>query len=347
MRGKGIFQLCHQRITSTCDSTTMLPFDSFSADNAIHRSPLTCIERTRSLTAFALSSPVFTKEEEEAEWNSLSQADRHRIFQDLHGFSSDQHQSDGIDDSTSSTGNESECTCATNEDDSEERVNNFIAANISFPAKEAYLKVRERNPALVKTESNIRDFLRCENNNVERAAQRLVSYWAVRREVFGYSRYLLPLTLEGAMAADIDNLARGFAYISASLDFSERPVVFFDRIRSAKSIIDRDTICRCLFYALNTAAAIANSKYSEYCSSQKSNKLCRSLGVVLLGNYRVSSRSECFAFQACFLTFVCHQAYELSEHFDRVLMKTIAKIGRSLPARLVAWHFCCGSEKSV
>jgi hypothetical protein len=271
----------------------MCPFNSDSEDGpdqkAAHRNPLTYIERTRSLTAFALSSPVFTKEEEEAEWNSLSQADRQRIFQDLHGYCSDQHQKDGVDDSTSSRGDESVSTSTTFDDGAEERVNHFIATNISAPANEAYLQVLERNPALVKTESNVKDFLRCENNNVKEAAQRLVNYWAVRREILGYSRYHLPLTLDGAMAADMDTLARGFAYVSASPDSSERPVVFFDRIRSSKSIIDRDTVYRCLFYVLNTAAALANTKYSEYCAFQKSSKLCGSLGIVLLGNYRVSS----------------------------------------------------------
>jgi predicted Fe-S protein YdhL (DUF1289 family) len=269
----------------------MWPLDSGSADDqrSIHRSPLTCIERTRSLNAFALSSPVFTTEDEQAEWNSLSQTERESIFQDLHGVYSIQHQDDRMDKSTSGTGDESEHSSATTDDDATERVNHFIVTNISFPANEAYLKVLERNPALIRTESNIRDFLRCENNSLERAAQRLVNYWAVRREVLGYSRYHLPLTLDGAMAADIDSLGRGFAYVSASLDSSERPVVFFDRIRASKSVVDRDTVCRCLFYVLNNAAALANTKYSEYCACQKSDKVCRTLGVVLLGNYRVSS----------------------------------------------------------
>jgi hypothetical protein len=283
----------------------MLPLDSGSVQTPVYRSPLTCIERTRSLTAFALSSPVFTKEDEEAEWNSLSQAEQELIFQDLHGFHSNQGQDDGVDESTSLTSEKTD-------DDVEERVNHFILTKISFPANEAYMKVLEQNPVLLKTESNTRDFLRCENNNLERAAHRIVNYWAVRREVIGYGRYHLPLSLDGAMATDIGNLARGFAYVSANRDSSERPVVFFDRIRSAKSVVDRDTLCRCLFYVLNAAATQANTKRSEDCACQKSNKGCRSSGVVLLGNYRVSPCGECFPIEVCFLTSAARRTTWLS-----------------------------------
>lgn len=60
---------------------------------------------------------------------------------------------------------------------------------------------------LVLEETPALDFLRREDGNVDRAAQRLVLYWKYRKMVFGADRWLLPLTQTGSGALENSTIA--------------------------------------------------------------------------------------------------------------------------------------------
>lgn len=68
--------------------------------------------------------------------------------------------------------------------------------------KAAYLEALEKDPEMVRRESNPTRFLECERNNPWKAAKRLACYWKQRKDIFGPKRAFLPLHQTGeAMAA--------------------------------------------------------------------------------------------------------------------------------------------------
>jgi len=62
-------------------------------------------------------------------------------------------------------------------------------------------------PEIVRDECPVSLFLRTENDDPVRAAQRLARYWNARRWAFGERRYLFPLNQTGSGALDADDIA--------------------------------------------------------------------------------------------------------------------------------------------
>jgi hypothetical protein len=69
-------------------------------------------------------------------------------------------------------------------------------AAIPQPDKAAYLEVMAIAPHLVQQESSLDEFVALENGDLVQAAKRVVSYWALRRDLFRDRAYL-PLNLSG------------------------------------------------------------------------------------------------------------------------------------------------------
>ena len=71
-------------------------------------------------------------------------------------------------------------------------------------------------PPRVLEETKYMDFLRVEDMDPVRAAERIARYWKLRRQVFGEARWLLPLTQNGAGALtqeDIKHLKTGWLVV--------------------------------------------------------------------------------------------------------------------------------------
>jgi len=60
------------------------------------------------------------------------------------------------------------------------------------------------------------------------AAQRFVNYWQGRREVFGEGKYLLPMTLSGALRDDLAAIETGMYLLLPKKDLSGRQIIFME-----------------------------------------------------------------------------------------------------------------------
>lgn len=175
--------------------------------------------------------------------------------------------------------------------------------------KQDYLHARVRVPHLVARESNPLAFLRCERYDSWKAAQRMVDYWKVRRATFGEKAYL-PMTLDGAMSHLADKLPQGVICL-LPLDAHDRPVVYWDRIRSVRPNFERDEVVQMLFYMLQVISESEDAQRRGY---------------VYISNVR---------------------GYDLYTHFDRFLSKKAASVVNSMPIALKAAHYCGGSGSSA
>lgn len=71
-----------------------------------------------------------------------------------------------------------------------------------------------------------------------------MSYWKCRREVFGDEKYLLPMTLSGALCDDITALETGFCCLLPRLDQSGRQLVFWEPRRHTKEGYTSESMVR-------------------------------------------------------------------------------------------------------
>lgn len=185
------------------------------------------------MPAFSFTAPFITKEEEKAERVLLSEEEEKRVEQDLFGGDRDDEPQKDAEEINHSL----------------EQMQVFIDS-LSESDKQAYLEACSRAPGLVATESDPFKFLRCCQFDPESASKRLVEYWRVRRDLFGEHRAFLPMTLGQAMEADRTALEKAVVQILPDDSFG-RPVLFWDRIRSNKSVIQRDEVARIHFYMLH------------------------------------------------------------------------------------------------
>jgi hypothetical protein len=215
-------------------------------------SPL--IAHTASMSAFTFTAPIVTPEEERAEREALSDEDLQRLQHDLYGGPGvvDEHDEQEL------AGALALLQGAINRIHDNEKI--------------AYMEALERAPDLVRTESDPVRMLCIENYDIDKAAHRLVNYWRVRLLLFGQDRCFLPMTLQGAIAADLETLQKGL-FLELDPDKHGRPVFYMDRMRCTKEVAPRDAICRCLWYVLHTCVQRTEEAVAE---------------CVWLVNYRVS-----------------------------------------------------------
>jgi hypothetical protein len=88
--------------------------------------------------------------------------------------------------------------------------------------KLALLEAREAASKFEFTDRRLELFLRRESMNAEKAARRFVLYWEERRKLFGPDKYLLPMTLQGALRDDHDCLKNGPLFAAPAVDASGR-----------------------------------------------------------------------------------------------------------------------------
>jgi hypothetical protein len=304
------------------------------------------------MSTLAYTAPVFSVAQERAEREALTSDEREQIRCDMYGVRNGSGNSScscgtynyrGDDNITRSSEDNNASSNDSNNyeiypssiDDSEstpndrllDMMNEIIDTTIPLEEKKSYLLVKDSMPELIEKESNMLDFLYCENDNPWAAAHRLVKYWSIRHQLFG-TKAFVPMTLNGAMIDDVDYLAKGFVYAMDS-DRYGRPIFFIDRIRSAKDIVPRPAALRCCFYALNVVASIVNKhrKLQQNCSSGKINNKninndndnleetiagsnSSHFGFVIVCNFRV-----CVAQLISILSFVWERIRRLDSHF--------------------------------
>ncbi|KAG7345871.1 hypothetical protein IV203_004938 [Nitzschia inconspicua] len=192
-----------------------------------------------------LTAPAFTPLQEQQERNELSHEDREYLRNELYG---------------------TEVPLNVSEDEEEELIRQFDECvkklcNGSIeqtPRSEycdtrAYLEALEVCPDIVNQETYPIMFLRATNYDVEAAASRLMAHWKVRKDIFG-ERAFLPITLNGAMKEDLDEVKRGFMTVLPE-DEHGRPVVLLDRVGSTcSSTYQRASYLRTLWYMFHCVA---------------------------------------------------------------------------------------------
>jgi hypothetical protein len=214
------------------------------------------------MPAFCLTAPVLSESEEQAARDALSPQEEEQIQRDMYG------PIEGLDNSCK--GDESGI----------EIMRETIETAFPLPQKEAYLKATSQCPELVENESSMRVFLQREHYDPWAAAQRLLEYWNLRKELFGPVRAYQPMTLKEAMAEDLETLWKGPVY-NLPPDRHGRPVLFIDRIRMTAKVASRESLARCVFYVASVASAQLN------CSPRSEVD-----GIVYLINARVSDHKS-------------------------------------------------------
>eukprot|EP00521_Asterionellopsis_glacialis_P014661 CAMPEP_0195297780 /NCGR_PEP_ID=MMETSP0707-20130614/22146_1 /TAXON_ID=33640 /ORGANISM="Asterionellopsis glacialis, Strain CCMP134" /LENGTH=318 /DNA_ID=CAMNT_0040359683 /DNA_START=128 /DNA_END=1084 /DNA_ORIENTATION=+ len=161
-----------------------------------------------------------------------------------------------------------------------------------------------RAPELVEIESNSVKFLRKHRLDCKKAAQNLISYWALRVRLFGHNRAFLPMEINGALQDDFEALETGFFQILGE-DSHGRSIVYHEKTRADPTIHHRDSLCRVAFYILHVASHVGN---------QDRRRL--SDGFVIINNPRGIQRKD----------------------INRLYAKTIFKVLEETPLKLKAAH---------
>jgi hypothetical protein len=236
------------------------------------------------MSAFSFTAPFVSTDDERRELEGLNEKERRSIHRDVYGTEG----MIALDQSLRSL--DLRETIGTEHDDIVERKNDTSATSLSvddivdnsqkFQAQAltslhdalqivrrdtstAYAQACELCPDLIEKESNPLFFLQCEKYDATAAADRLVRYWNLRRELFGLDKAYFPMTLDGAMKDDLIYLQQGFIF-EAPHDMHHRPVVYFDRIRSSKKIAPRDAVNRCIYYVLQKVTRHGGATSSGY-----------------------------------------------------------------------------------
>jgi hypothetical protein len=100
------------------------------------------------------------------------------------------------------------------------------------------------------SDARLEVFLRCENLDVQLGAQRFVNYWQRRRQIFGPTKYILPMTLRGALSDDLAAMEAGMFQILPRLDLSGRALLFVDSHRNTRRGYSSESMLRVLWYML-------------------------------------------------------------------------------------------------
>lgn len=71
-------------------------------------------------------------------------------------------------------------------------------------------------------------------NDKQMAAERFVEYWESRCELFGPKKYLLPMTLGGALQDDLEAIEDGMLSLLPRLDLSGRQLLYWAPTRRSR-----------------------------------------------------------------------------------------------------------------
>jgi hypothetical protein len=181
---------------------------------------------------FSFSAPRFTEADERYELEHLTEEERLDAWRDVYG--------------------KSEPSEETREmlQHAQEAVEKALKR---IPNKQAYLAALEACPDVVKTESPAIRFLRSENYDASRAAERLVKYWDLRKVVFGEKAFL-PMTLKGGclMEQDAESLRLGHFCLLPPDKFG-RTVLYECRGHLDDTGLDYASLLRAQLYMIHVA----------------------------------------------------------------------------------------------
>ena len=102
-------------------------------------------------------------------------------------------------------------------------------------------------------------------------AQRFVNYWKSRRDLFGPEKYLMPMTLSGALRDDLIALEAGVQQILPHRDSAGRQMLFWELQRhtregyASESLVGADSTLHCLAYCHDVESHNVEPK-SSFCS---------------------------------------------------------------------------------
>jgi len=96
-------------------------------------------------------------------------------------------------------------------------------------------------------------FLRCEKFDAKAAANRFMTYWDKRIEIFGIKKAILPLTLDEALKDDHVAMSIGFIQITDIKDPDGRAIVFVDFSTEGTAKYERLSLVRTVWCVLHTA----------------------------------------------------------------------------------------------
>jgi hypothetical protein len=187
--------------------------------------------------------------------------------------------------------------------------------------RRAYTEARKAVPHLVKKETAPMEFLVVAQNDVGKAAARLVVNWKKRKDLFG-SRAHQPLTQTGEGALnrpDLTALSTG-VFLVLPLDAHGRAVLYFDCAKIGDST--RDSLRRLAFYMLSVACDVSASP---------------DRGIVLLVSLQ-DSTADSSHFKVCFRDIleampgqvvayhvVCFQALQQNPNIPQEQLRTVAE----------------------
>lgn len=186
---------------------------------------------------------IITSREEEQEMMSLTPQELTSIGRDLFGVTS---SLDSISVVNSS-----------NEDDTfKSELKMLDSELLKIPDEEmhTFITAMKERPELVN-DAHRASFLRRDDFDAKRASRRLVSYWERRRELFGSEKVYLPLTLDGAMRDDVDNLSQGFVSALPVKDLNGRGIFFCNSGHLDWSKYSRESMQRTIWYLFELLAA--------------------------------------------------------------------------------------------
>ena len=262
---------------------------------------------------FTFTAPYISEEDEKRERENLSEGEAATLRDDVYG--------------SSNSGSPSSVP-----DHVYEEGTRFVEEAIDSmedSKKEAYMKAREIDADLMKKECPIRPYLDSTSFDVWKAADMVASYWRLRLSVFGSQRAFIPMTLDSAMADDLDFLQEGtMMYIED--DNRGRPVHFYDRIRlDTRTETSRKLFLRVFFYVHQMRFYHPD----EYVA-------------LINGRVRLFDSPLC-VFIRLFSPKPL-QGFDLYKHHDRRFSRDVVAISQVFPGQVKAIHLCIdGSCKSV
>jgi len=111
-------------------------------------------------------------------------------------------------------------------------------------------------------DDHVLQFLWAEKFDAALAAKRLVRYWSDRFKLFGPDKFVLPLTLKGALKDDSLALSRGYVQLLADTDTAGRAVLYLDWSSHEPSIgYSQESMHRVFWYMAHVA--VENPKILE------------------------------------------------------------------------------------
>mmetsp|Transcript_14447 Transcript_14447/g.31336 ORF Transcript_14447/g.31336 Transcript_14447/m.31336 type:complete len:498 (-) Transcript_14447:88-1581(-) len=130
----------------------------------------------------------------------------------------------------------------------------------AMPATEkvALTQVQRLKPQLLDDE-HVLQFLWAENFSTSDAARRLARYWNDRYKLFGPDKFLLPMTLKGALKDDSLALSRGYVQLLPETDTAGRAVVYIDWSSHEPSVgYSEESMHRVFWYMAHVAMEDSN-----------------------------------------------------------------------------------------